>query len=130
MYIKLKQQHKWTMVCLNLEKHKENGVIRIRDSLVDSQIWIRPTRLRILNTAYSVVDPYSWIRIRIPNTGTARDPDPREPNQCGSMRIRNTAKNSESFLHLNQDPDLHYEYGYGSSDVNLMQLRNSGSMNL
>jgi len=34
MYIKLKQQHKWTTVCLNLEKHKENGVIRIRDSLV------------------------------------------------------------------------------------------------
>ncbi len=28
--------------------------------------------------------PSAWIRIRIPNT----DPDPRQPKECGSRRIR------------------------------------------
>jgi hypothetical protein len=35
--------------------------------------------------------PFSWIRIRIPNT----DPDPGQPNLCGSMRIRIRIHNTD-----------------------------------
>jgi hypothetical protein len=55
-----------------------------------------------------IISIFSWIRICIPST----DPDPGQPNQCGSMQIRihDTELDPEPWIFRTQ----HFEFGLTS----------------